>query len=88
MPYSHVIAFYHERFGVYPHRSLTIVPGMSSISGGYPAATALVVVHGQEQLAERPEAFRQWMTWIRRTRLGTCTGATMSWRKGRTRSHG
>jgi hypothetical protein len=57
-----VIAFYHDRFGVYPHRSLTIVPGMDSPNGGYPPATALVVVHGQERLAERPEAWWRWIT--------------------------
>ena len=57
-----VIAFYRERFGLYPHRSLTIVPGMDSPNGGYPPATALFVVHGQERLAERPEAFWRWIT--------------------------
>ena len=56
-----VIAFYRERFGVYPHRSLTIVPGIDSPNGGYPPATALVVIHGQERLAERPEAFWHWI---------------------------
>jgi len=57
-----VIAFYRERFGVYPHRSLSIVPGMDYPAGGYPAASALVVIHGQERFAEKPEAHWRWIT--------------------------
>jgi hypothetical protein len=57
-----VIGFYRERFGVYPQRSLSIVPGMDYPAGGYPPATALVVVHGQHRMAERPEAFWRWIT--------------------------
>jgi len=56
------IGFYRERFGFYPHRSLSIVPGMDYPAGGYPAATALVVIHGQHRMAERPEAFWRWIT--------------------------
>lgn len=56
------VKFYRERFGFYPHRSLTIVPGMDHPAGGYPPATALVVVHGQHRLAERPETFWRWIT--------------------------
>jgi tetratricopeptide (TPR) repeat protein len=56
------IAFYRERFGFYPHRSLTIAPGMDYPAGGYPPASALVVVHGQHRMAERPEAFWKWIT--------------------------
>jgi tetratricopeptide (TPR) repeat protein len=57
-----VIGFYRERFGFYPQRSLAIVPGMDRPAGGYPAASALVVIHGQHRLAERPEAFWRWIT--------------------------
>lgn len=56
------IEFYHRRFGFYPQRSLTIVPGMDYPAGGYPPATALVVVHGQHRMSERPEAFWRWIT--------------------------
>jgi tetratricopeptide (TPR) repeat protein len=56
------IGFYRERFGMYPHRSLTIVPGQDYPAGGYPPATALVVVHGQHRMTERPEAFWRWIT--------------------------
>jgi aminopeptidase N len=55
------IGFYRERFGLYPHRSLSIVPGMDYPAGGYPPATALAVVHGQQRMAERPEDFWRWI---------------------------
>jgi len=57
-----VIGFYRQQFGVYPHRSLTIVPGTDYPAGGYPPASALIVVHGQERLADRPESFWRWIT--------------------------
>jgi tetratricopeptide (TPR) repeat protein len=57
-----VIGFYRQQFGFYPQRSLTIVPGMDYPAGGYPAASGLAVIHGQERLAERPEAFWRWIT--------------------------
>lgn len=57
-----VIRFYRQQFGFYPHRSLSIVPGMDYLAGGYPPATGLVVIHGQERLSERPEAFWRWIT--------------------------
>jgi len=57
-----VIGFYRQQFGFYPHRSLSIVPGMDRPAGGYPPATALVAIHGQERVAERPEAHWRWIT--------------------------
>lgn len=57
-----VVGFYRERFGVYPQRSLAIVPGADYPAGGYPAASALVVVHGQQRMPERPEGFWRWIT--------------------------
>jgi hypothetical protein len=56
------IAFYRERFGFYPQAQLSIVPGMTDPAGGYPAATGLVVVHGQERMADRPEPHWRWIT--------------------------
>jgi hypothetical protein len=56
------IGFYRQHFGFYPQRSLSIVPGMDYPAGGYPPATGLVVIHGQERLVERPEAFWRWIT--------------------------
>jgi hypothetical protein len=49
------IGFYRQRFGFYPHSQLSIVPGGPEASGGYPAATGLVVIHGQERMTERDE---------------------------------
>jgi len=57
-----VIGFYREQFGFYPQRSLSIVPGMDYPAGGYPPATGLIVIHGQEHLSERPEPFWHWIT--------------------------
>jgi len=56
-----VIGFYRERFGFYPQASLSIVPGMDYPAGGYPAASALAVIHGQHRMNERPEAFWRWI---------------------------
>jgi tetratricopeptide (TPR) repeat protein len=56
------VSFYRERYGFYPQLQLSIVPGMDHPAGGYPAATGLVVVHGQERLSERPDTFWRWIT--------------------------
>jgi hypothetical protein len=56
------IQFYRGRFGTYPHRSISVVPGMSHPAGGYPAASALVVIHGQGNFALRPENHWRWIT--------------------------
>ncbi len=57
-----VVDFYRGRLGFYPHKSLTIIPGMDYPAGGYPAATAMVVIHGQEQMEKKPEAHFRWIT--------------------------
>jgi tetratricopeptide (TPR) repeat protein len=56
-----VINFYRERFGLYPYRVLNIVPGMDYPAGGYPVATSIVVIHGQQRFDERAE---DWWRWI------------------------
>jgi len=56
------IGYYRGRFGFYPHNSLTIVPGDDDPKGGYPVATGMVFVHGQERMAERPDDFWKWIT--------------------------
>ncbi|UCC69069.1 MAG: hypothetical protein JSV79_03890 [Armatimonadota bacterium] len=56
------IGFYRERFGFYPYRSLAIIPGSQSPGDGWPIATGMVGVHGQERMAEAdPDDFR-WIT--------------------------
>lgn len=57
-----VVRFYRERFGFYPQQSLTIIPGMNYPAGGYPVATALVAIHGEEQMEKKPEAHFRWIT--------------------------
>ncbi len=57
-----VIGFYRQQLGFYPHGSLSIVPGMNYPAGGYPPATGLVVIHGQERFSERPDPFWRWIT--------------------------
>jgi hypothetical protein len=57
-----VIGFYRQRFGFYPQRSLTIIPGMDYPAGGYPVATAMVAIHGQEQMEKKPEDHFRWIT--------------------------
>lgn len=48
------VNFYRQRLGIYPQPSLTIIPGGSKPVGGYPYATAMVVVHGQQACSEKP----------------------------------
>ena len=56
------IQFYRKRFGLFPYDYLTILPGAPQPMGGYPAATGLIVVHGQERFCERPEVHWRWIT--------------------------
>ena len=57
-----VINFYRERFGFYPHSTLTIFPGMDRPEGGYPMASAIVGIHGMEQMDKMPKIHWQWIT--------------------------
>jgi len=57
-----VINFYRERFGFYPYRILTILPGMDRPAGGYPAATSIIVIHGMGRMEEKPELHWRWIT--------------------------
>jgi len=58
-----IIAYYSGRFGFYPQRVLTILPGADQPMGGYPVATGIVVVHGQEtfETGKRDQAWWQWI---------------------------
>jgi len=57
-----VITYYQSEFGFYPQPFLSIVPGMDRPAGGYPVATGVVTVHGQERLGERPTDWWRWIT--------------------------
>jgi hypothetical protein len=56
-----VIEFNRARFGFYPQPSLTIMPGMQYPAGGYPSATAMVVIHGQESFKDAGGAPWRWI---------------------------
>ncbi|MHC4709974.1 MAG: gluzincin family metallopeptidase [Planctomycetota bacterium] len=56
------VTYYRDHFGMYPHASLSIIPGGSRPMGGYPVATAMVAIHGQERFSERPRIHWQWIT--------------------------
>jgi len=56
------IDFYTERFGFYPYRILTIIPGMDRPAGGYPVATNIVSIHGMGRMEEKSELHWKWIT--------------------------
>lgn len=57
-----VINFYRSEFGFYPQPFLSILPGMERPAGGFPFATGIVVIHGQERFDERSQDFWRWIT--------------------------
>lgn len=57
-----VIDFYRSELSFYPQPFLTIVPGAREPMGGFPFATGIVAIHGQEQLDQRPRDFWRWIT--------------------------
>jgi len=57
-----VVKFYKNWLGFYPFKFLYIIPGQSSPMGGYPFASGVVVIHGQEQFDKRPLYFWKWIT--------------------------
>lgn len=56
------INYYRGRWGMYPYKSLSIVPGYDRPVGGYNAATSISVIHGEEHMAEKPKIHWQWIT--------------------------
>ncbi|MCK4752256.1 MAG: hypothetical protein KAS75_02340 [Planctomycetes bacterium] len=58
-----VVNYYRERFGFYPHSSLTIIPGSDfPTTGGYPVATSIVAIHAMEQMEKKDERHWRWIT--------------------------
>jgi hypothetical protein len=57
-----VINFYKSWIGFYPFPALAVIPGGTDPWGGYPFATGIVVVHGQEKLAAKNADYWQWIT--------------------------
>jgi hypothetical protein len=63
------INFYRKRFGFFPYRSFTIVPGGSTRpNGGFPIASALVGIHGEETYD--PHADNTHWRWITAHEIG------------------
>ena len=58
-----VIRFCKEWLGFYPFKFLSIIPGGAGRWGGYPVATGIVAIHGQETFKEdEPILWWQWIT--------------------------
>jgi len=57
-----VVKFYKNWLGFYPFRFLWIIPGASRPMGGYPFASGIVVIHGQEQFKAKPLLHWNWIT--------------------------
>ena len=66
-----IVAFYKRWLGVYPHKSLCIIPGGPQPWGGYPFASAIVVIHGEETYdAKKGEKEQTWWKWITAHEIG------------------
>jgi hypothetical protein len=66
-----IVAFYKKWLGVYPHRSLCLIPGGSGPWGGYPYASGIVVIHGEETYdPARGEKEKNWWRWITAHEIG------------------
>jgi hypothetical protein len=66
-----IVAFYKKWLGVYPHKSLDIIPGEPQPSGGYPYASGIVVIHGEETFdPKKGEKYMNWWRWITAHEIG------------------
>jgi hypothetical protein len=66
-----IIAFYKKWLGVYPHKSLSLIPGGPQPWGGYPFASAIVAIHGEETYdAKKGEKEKTWWKWITAHEIG------------------
>ncbi len=66
-----IVSFYKNWLGSYPHGSLVILPGGSRPMGGYPYASGIVVVHGQETFdSDKAKKDNWWWTWITAHEIG------------------
>jgi tetratricopeptide (TPR) repeat protein len=61
-----VIKFYKEILGFYPQQILSIIPGSETAGGGYPFATNIIAIHGQEGF----ERASDWWRWITAHEIG------------------
>jgi hypothetical protein len=56
-----VISFYRDSYGFYPHRSLTIVPGLKGPQGGAHLATSIITLGELDRLSEKSKDYLQWL---------------------------
>jgi hypothetical protein len=56
------IDFYRGRFGFYPHPVFTILPGYKGYVGGFPFATAMVMIHSMDAFSQLPDHHWRWIT--------------------------
>lgn len=57
------IHFYRKRFGFYPQPSLTIIPGEPApVTGGFPFATAMVMIHSMESFSDLSDTHWRWIS--------------------------
>jgi len=59
---SEIVKYFIKWLGFYPSRSLYIIPGASRPMGGYPFASGIVVIHGEEQFKTMPPLHWEWIT--------------------------
>jgi len=57
-----VVKFYKQWLGFYPFDFLYIIPGAPDPWGGYPFASGIVVIHGQEKFDTKPVLHWKWIT--------------------------
>ncbi|MCX6570611.1 MAG: M1 family aminopeptidase [Candidatus Aminicenantes bacterium] len=57
-----IITFFRDSFGFFPRRFLYILPGASRPMGGYPFASGIVVIHGEEVFRTMPPLHWEWIT--------------------------
>ncbi|MEW5900133.1 MAG: M1 family aminopeptidase, partial [Acidobacteriota bacterium] len=63
-----VISFSKKWLGFYPFKFLTFIPGGRGRWGGYPVATGIVAIHGQETFKEAESLL--WWQWITAHEIG------------------
>jgi hypothetical protein len=56
------VNFYRDWLGFYPHRVLSILPGIDQPAGGYAPAAGMAVIHGMGRMDEKPELHWRWIT--------------------------
>jgi tetratricopeptide (TPR) repeat protein len=57
-----IIPFYKSWLGIYPFKFLYIIPGGPGPWGGYPYASGIVVIHGQQKFSSMPLLHWKWIT--------------------------